>query len=150
MYTVKFDIENYLAEYLRGKWGPTIVEIPRDVYLYNLLHSLTKKQPSHVPVLSGNVEIIIPCRREGNKNPEYYNYVSSGGAELFNKALKLFFRADLHEFVDHMKHDKGYTYKDACFLFASQYGIESIDTESLIKNYYRWKEKVRKKAYVTA
>lgn len=161
MHTTKFTIENYLAEYLRGKWGikdehgkhTGVIEIPREVYLYNILHSLTIKKPIHAPKPSGNIEIIIPYRKEGNKKPERYNYISTDAARYFNKKLKLFFRADLHEFVDNMKHDEGSTYKDACFIFIEKYEIESIDPESLIKNYYRWKETVRdnrqKKAYAT-
>lgn len=161
MHTTKFTIENYLAEYLRGKWGledengknTGIVDIPKDIYLYNVLHSITIKRPRHAPIQDGNIEIVIPYRKEGNKKPEYYNYISEEGARIFNKKLKLFFRADLHEFVDNLKHNEGLTYKDACFMFVAKYNIESIDPESLIKNYYRWKETVRdnrqKKSYVT-
>jgi len=161
MHTTKFTIENYLAEYLRGKWGlkdesgniTEIIEIPKDVYLYNELHSLTIKKPKHAPGPEGNIEVVIPHRREGNKKPIRYNYVSAEGSRYFNKVLKIFFRADLHEFVDSKKHDKGITYKDACYLFVAKYGIESIDPDSLVKNYYRWKETVRdnreKKSYAT-
>lgn len=144
MYTTKFKIEAYLAEYLVGKWGVNgIVELPRDIYLYNILHSLTIKKPLHAPEPSGNVEIVIPQRKEGNKKPERYNYVSTNAARYFNRRVKAFFRADLHEFVDNRKHMMGETYKDACFLFVAQYNVESIDPESLIKNYYRWKGVIR-------
>lgn len=159
MYTTKFEIEDYLAEYLIGKWGVDkgdsgkVVELPRDIYLYTILHSLTIKKPKHAPVPSGNVEIVIPQKREGNKKPERYNYISSKAAKYFNRRVKAFFRADLHEFVDHWKHVEGDTYKNACFLFVAQYQIESIDPDSLSKNYYRWKGVVRdnreKRAYST-
>ena len=161
MYTAKFTIEAYLAEYLRGKWSlkdaegnPTgIVSIPEDVYLYSIFSSLTIKTPINAPVPSGNIEIIIPHRKLGNKKPERYNYISERGAQIFNKKVKLFFRADLHEFIDNQKHDEGETYKDACYIFIAKYSIESFDPDSLAKNYSRWKDTIRgnrsKKAYVS-
>lgn len=159
MYTTKFTIEDYLAEYLRGKWGiksdseetNTIVKIPENVYLYDMLSSLTKKRPKHVPETNGNVEIIIPHRKEGNKKPLLHNYISYQGASIFNKRVKLYFRADLHEYMDFMKHDQGISYKEAAYMFINKYAIESFDPESIIKNYSRWKTKVRmrKKTYTT-
>ncbi|MDR1883764.1 MAG: hypothetical protein LBR26_13410 [Prevotella sp.] len=161
MITTKFTIEPYLAEYLRGKWSVSdangnpadIISIPDKIYLYNILSSLTIKRPKHAPLPDGNLEVILPHRKEGNKNPEYYNYISAKSAMYFNKKVKLFFRADLHEFIDSRKHDEGETYKDACYYFISKYRIESIDPDSLAKNYYRWKSMVRenreKKAYAT-
>lgn len=157
MHTTKFTIEDYLAEYLRGKWGVKnehgepipVVEIPEDVYLYDILSSLTQKTPRNGSDQNANLEIIIPHRRAGNKKPAVYNYVSNKGAAIFNKKVKLFFRAELHEYLDYMKHMEGMTFKDACFLFVSKYGIESFDCESAEKNYSRWRKKIRsrKKAY---
>lgn len=159
MHTTKFTIEDYLAEYLRGKWGirdehgePTpAVEIPEDVYLYDILSSLTMKTPRNATLGDNNLEVVIPHRRAGNKKPAIYNYISEKGAKIFNKKVKLFFRSELHEYLDHMKHVEGITFKDACFLFISKYGIESFDSESAEKNYARWRKKVRhkKKAYST-
>lgn len=161
MTTTRFAIEPYLAEYLRAKWPmadsngkPTdIVSIPDKIYLYNILSSLTIKKPRHAPEPAGNLEIVIPNRKESSKDPEYYNYISAKSAVLFNKKVKLFFRAELHEFIDSRKHDEGETYKDACYLFICKYKIESIDPDSLAKNYYRWKIAIResreKKTYIT-
>ena len=151
MHTTKFNIESYLSEYLIGKWGfqpndknqNSIVRLPKEVYLYNFLHSLTVKKPQHAPAPWGNIEIVVPARKEGNKPPEKYNYISRESALLFNRTLTKFFRADLHEFIDNQKHQHGISIKDACFIFISKYGIESIDAESLAKNYYRWKKKIR-------
>lgn len=159
MHTTKFTIEDYLAEYLRGKWGvkdkdgnhTSVVRIPENIYLYDILSSITIKKPRHIKEIEGNLEIVIPHRKEGNKKPEVYSYVSKKGAKLFNKSLKLFFRADLHEYLDHKKHEEGISYKDAGFMFVAELGIESFDSESVTKNYSRWRQKVRnrKKAYAT-
>lgn len=162
MHTTQFNIDAYLAEYLLGKWGVPhendvnrlVVQFPREIYLFNLLHSLTMKRPKHVLEAVGNIEVIIPFRKEGNKRPEHYNYISNPSAKLFNKKVTQFFRADLHEFLDNRKHVHGESIKDACFQFVAMYQIESIDPESLAKNYYRWKGDVRgmnreRRAYLT-
>jgi len=151
MQTTKFTIEDYLAEYLRGKWGvrdkegriTNVVEIPENVYLYHTISSLTQKKPRNVNKIEGNIEIVIPYRREGNKHPEIYNYISEEGARIFNSRVKRFFRADMHEFLDMKKHIEGISYKEAAFEFLGQYGIESFDSESVTKNYKRWREKIR-------
>ena len=161
MFTTKFTIEPYLAEYLKGKWAiedaegnlTNVVQIPEKCYLYDALSSLIIKKPNQAPNPTGNIEIVVPHRREGNRRPEHYNYISERAAAIMNKKIKLFFRADLHEFIDHHKHDNGETYSDACFLFITKYSITSIDPDSLTKNYFRWKSDVRqnrnKKSYTT-
>ncbi len=159
MHTTKFTMEDYLVEYLIGKWGvldkdgnrTNVVAIPENVYLYDTLSSLMIKKPKHAPEPSGNLEIVIPYRKEGNKKPAVYNYVSRQGAEIFAKKVKLFFRAELHEYLDYKKHEECVTYKDAGYMFVAEYGIESFDPDSARKNYARWRAKVRnrKKAYTT-
>lgn len=159
MLTTKFTIEDYLAEYLQGKWGiinedekqTDVVRIPENVYLFNNLANLIVKKPDNVPEPEGNFEIIVPHVRDGNKHPKYHNYVGERGAKIFNKKVKLYFRSDLHEFIDSYKHDYGGTYLDACYEFVSKYKIKSIDPDSLAKDYSRWRKKIRdnriKKSY---
>lgn len=161
MITAKFKIEDYLAEYLRGKWGikdkdghPTgIVSIPEDIYLYHILWGLMQTRRKNETQVEPNIEVVLPhCRKGDRKNPRFYNYISLQGSEIFNKRLKKFFRADMHEFFDYQKHEEGITYKEAAYLFIAKYDIESIDPDSLAKNYSRWKDNVRlnrKKAYAT-
>lgn len=157
--TTKIQIEPYLAEYLIGKWGkkdakgkPTgIVAIPDTIYLYHNLWSLTSTTPHYIKEddIVGNVEIVLPNRKEG-KDPRYYNYISEESAKIFNKDVKLFFRADLHNFLDKKKHDEGYTYKEAAYIFALQHDIVSYEVDSMTKNYARWRNNIRnrkQKAY---
>ena len=159
MITAKFRIEDYLAEYLRGKWGiidedgkPTgIISIPENIYLYHILWGLMQTKRENETKVKPNIEIVLPhCRKGDRKDPRYYNHISLRGSLIFNSRLKKFFRADMHEFFDYMKHEEGMTYKEASFLFVAKYGIDSIDPDSLAKNYSRWKDNVRlnrKKAY---
>lgn len=152
MYTTIFNIDAYLSEYLYGKWGialqesndkKMVVKIPKDVYLSNLLHSLTIRKPKHLPEAWGNVEIVLPFIKEGAKRPDRHNFISVPSANLFNKRVRQFFRAELHEYIDNQKHIFGISIKDACMMFVMQFGIESIDPDSLAKNYYRWKGTIR-------
>lgn len=150
MITTVFSIDPYLAEFLKSAYGQKqddgriVVTLPPDIYLYHTLCSITQKQPANVTELIGNIEIsLADCQTTTRKEPQYYNYISQDGAKIFNKAATLFFRAALHEYMDSKKHEDGFTYKEASFMFVAKYAIESIEPESLIKNHKRWITKVR-------
>lgn len=162
MHTAKFTIEAYLAEYLQGKWGTVSddgvkanpITIPLDVdYLRVSLVNLTQITPRNAKEEVANIEIVIPHIREINKKPERYNYISHRGAKIFNKLVKQYFKSDLHHYLDTKVDQDGLTYKDACYMFVSEFNIQSYEPESLYKDQSRWKSKVRlqrtKRAYTT-
>ena len=159
METVGIYIKPYLAEYIKEKWGGVdgVISIPSEIYLYHIFWSLLIKQPLGIDISKGNIKIYIPDRKDNigkRKNPQYYNHVSKNGQLVFQKRLETFFRAELHEFIDSAKHNEGISYKDACFHFLAMYNIQSIDSDSLIKNYSRWKRLIRgnksSKTYVSS
>lgn len=47
--------------------------------------------------------------------------------------------------MDENKHINGVQFKDSVFLFMSKYGIEGITEDALLKNYQRWRDKLRRK-----
>ena len=62
MITTKITIENYLAEYLIGKYGTPdskVVRLPSDLDLYHFVYDLLQKRPTGCPVDSGNLELCI-------------------------------------------------------------------------------------------
>lgn len=62
MITTKITIENYLAEYLIGKYGTPdskVVRLPSDLDLYHFVYDLLQKRPTGCPVDSGNLELVI-------------------------------------------------------------------------------------------
>ena len=53
MITTKITIENYLAEYLIGKYGTPdskVVRLPSDLDLYHFVYDLLQKRPAGCPV----------------------------------------------------------------------------------------------------
>lgn len=147
MITVKISVEQHVAEYIRGKYydhEAGAVRFPSALDIYILIYDLLKKHPTGCPVDSGNLEFALPERREG-KDPEYYNYLSDRAQKVLGDKLRLMMWAELHDFMDENKHINGVQFKDSVFLFMSKYGIEGITEDALLKNYQRWRDKLRRK-----
>lgn len=95
MITTRFAITQYLAEYLKGKYNTfddSPISLPDSSDIYHLLWELMSKRPSDIGVVdSGNVFICLPDRRIG-KDPQYYNYISSRAAKIFETKLEALFQ----------------------------------------------------------
>lgn len=152
MVTVKIGIEPYLKEYLEGKfWDSSVgaVRFQGSSDLYVLLWDLLAKRPVESPCDRGNTSIALPDRRLG-KDPLTYNFLSSRSVAIFEKRIRVHMWAELHEMMDENKHLRGIMFKDSVAIFMSKYGIESISEDALLKNYQRWRDKLRrtkKRAY---
>jgi hypothetical protein len=152
MITTKINIKPHLKEYVTGKFcafTDSPVRFPDRLDIYCTIWDLTEKRPVNCPVDSGNMEIVLPDRQEG-KSPESYNYLGERSQKIIGKKIEIMFWADLREYVDYKHHVKGVTYVEAITEFVRKYGICSISEDALVKNYYRWRKKVRiaeKRAY---
>ncbi len=152
MITTKIQIEQYVAEWLRAKFYDSVVgavRFPPDTDLYEKVYDVMQVRPSNVhPVDTGNLCLALPDKREGNyswgKNPEKYNYISERGARILNKRFKSMFWAEIHEIMDENKHLHGIDYQDTAYLLVRRYDLTGISDEGLLKNYQRWKEKIRR------
>lgn len=151
MITVKIDIDPAVAEYIRGRyWDSELgaVRFPPSSDIYVKLYDLLQRRPADNPVDAGNLEIALPDRREANyaggKDPQTYNYISHRGAKILERKFKLYMWAELHEYMDEEKHFHGVQYKDSVFVFMKRYSIESITEDALLKNYQRWRDKMRR------
>lgn len=147
MITTKIEIKPHLAEYLKGKFnegedGP--IKIPDSFDLYSLLYDLMDVRPQGKSLDSGNVELILPCRSRG-KSPKKFNYFSVTSVEIIGKKVATMMWADLHDLLEHNKHVEGIMYNDTVHIFINKHSINSITEDALLKNYYRWRDKVRKK-----
>ena len=141
MITTRFAITQYLAEYLKGKYNTfddSPISLPDSSDIYHLLWELMSKRPSDIGVVdSGNVFICLPDRRIG-KDPQYYNYISSRAAKIFETKLEALFNAELHQRLDE-NHSSStpMCLVDVIHHMLSEYGIDSISEDALKKNYYR-------------
>lgn len=153
MITVKIDVAPCVAEYIRGKYydaGVGAVRFPSQLDIYVLLYDLLQRRPADAGIDSGNLELALPDRREGNvaggKSPEQYNYLSARAAKRLGDKMRVMMWAELHGMMDENKHIHGILFKDTVFEFLCRYGIESISEDALLKNYQRWRDKMRRRS----
>lgn len=153
MITTKITVEKHLAEYAIGKWGTEFTEpvrFPANSELYITVYDLTQRRPMEVHHDVGNLIIALPSRGDCEdfdfrKNPDVYNFLSNKSCKIINKKIEVKFWAELHELLDYEKHVNGNEYLETIHYFFCKYRIESISEDCVLKNYYRWREKLRKK-----
>lgn len=149
MIITSINISDYLAEFFIGKYnegseGP--VKIPDNTDVYHLVWQLMGKRPPTASIVSkGNLAIMLPDRRIG-KDPMYYNFLSSRAAQMIEKRIKIEFNNDLHNILEQNEYQgRPLDNIEVIYAFMERYGIQSISEDALKKNYYRWKENVRKR-----
>lgn len=147
MVTVKIEIKPHLVEYILGKYNgcePGAVRFPDKIDLYHTIYDFLEKRPSNVSKDDGNLEIILPERSSGKKTSSF-NYLGVRSVKIVEKKILVLFWAEVHDFLDEQKHRRGIEYKVAVYSFVRKYNITSIDEGTLLKNYYRWRENIRKR-----
>ncbi|MBE6305688.1 MAG: hypothetical protein E7082_07240 [Bacteroidales bacterium] len=151
MITVKIQVDAHIAEYIKGKYFDNeigVVRFPSTLDIYVLIYDLLQKRPVNCPIESGNLEFMLPDRRDANlaggKSPEQFNYLSQRAAKRLGDKMRVMMWAELHDLMDENKHIKGIQFKDSVFEFMCRYGIESISEDALLKNYQRWRDKLRR------
>ncbi len=147
MVTTRINVPVYIAEYIHGRYADfsdSPVRLPDSSDLYHMVWDLMEKRPFGVGADTGNLEIVLPERSVG-KRPETYNYLGVRSQRIISRRMEVMMWAEAHSYIDEQKHQHGVDYKDAVIRFRLKYGIESLSEDAFIKNYYRWRGKVRKK-----
>lgn len=149
--TTKLNLPTHLAEYLIGKFateGSPVVRLPEESDLYHFIYDLLRKRPENVSQDSGNIEIVLPSPRKSHgkfgKPVETYNYIGVRGERILSKKVAVMMKAEAHDLFDENKHLNGIDYIDSSYYFLGKYNIESISAEALLKDYQRWRAKVRR------
>ena len=94
-----------------------------------------------------NLHIALPKRRIG-KDPRYHNYLSPRSAKLIEDEIKRMFNRELHTVLeDNDANGRPVNNIDVVYRFMNDYMIESITDGALLKNFYRYRENIRKKKY---
>lgn len=151
MITTKIKVRDHIAEFAIGKFGANFsnpVKIPSTYPLYHLIWELLAIRPLDRQIDSGNLELIIPNRRSEEddirKNPERFNFLSNRSAKIIDYKLETMMFAELHDVLDENKHRKGIDYQVSVHMFICRYSIISITDDALLKNYYRWRRKIKR------
>lgn len=145
--TTKINVPAHIREYLIGKFcnfEDTAVRFPDSLDIYHVIYDLLEKRPADHQVDKGNLTLYLPARSIG-KNPETYNYLGMRSQMIINRKLELLMWAELHDTVDEQKHRYGVNFIVGIHAFMSKYGISSLTEDAFLKNYYRWRTKVRPK-----
>ncbi len=145
MVLASIQLKDHLVEFMKHKYGvedEDHVSIPPSDDLYYVLNKLRSKKPKNAPQSSGNFTFVVPSPRN-SRDPEIYNYYSREAEKTIQSRINRMFKAEFHDFMDYRTDDCGDTITEASVLFASITNVRSIDTESLCKDYYRWRNKHR-------
>lgn len=148
MNATSIKIEPYLAEYIQGKYGEGTTEpvkIPDNTDLYHAIWGLMTLRKGNEDPGDANLTIALPFRKVG-KDPRYHNYLSPRSSKIIENVIKQMFDRDLHIVMEENDH-KGRPMNniDVAYGFLQDYGIESITDGALLKNFYRYRENIRKK-----
>lgn len=147
MMTTKITVPTHIREYLIGKFcnfQDIPVRFPDSLDIYHVIYDLLEKRPANQPVDRGNLEIFLPVRSTG-KSPDIYNYLGVRSQVLIFRKLDIMLWAELHDFADEQKHRYGINFIISIHKFMNKYGISSLSEDAFLKNYYRWRTKVRSK-----
>ena len=148
MQSTSIKIEPYLAEYIKGKYGECIdepIKIPDNTDLYHTVWSLMTLRKGNQDPDDANLTIFLPFRKVG-KDPRYHNYLSNRSAKIIENTIKKMFDRDLHIAMEE-NDQKGRPLNniDVAYGFLQDYAIESITDGALLKNFYRYRENIRRK-----
>lgn len=155
--TVGIHIEPYLAEYVSKKFkiDPKTggVKIPYTTDLYFVVWNLmAKPKPDSMakPIEEEtiNLRIHLPNRRHGadelpGKNPAYFNYLSRTSAKKIEDAIRLMFNFEFHRtMMENEEFGRPRKAQEVVDDFIHVYSLESISRDALLKNFYRYRNRI--------
>lgn len=147
--TTKIKIDNHICEYAKGKFSENNsnpICIPSNYDLYYTIVDLLSPRPEGKSIDAGNLEITIPDPRDNDirKNPLKFNYLSNKSTKIIERKIEVMMFAELHDFLDEKKHMEGLFYADSVHMFMTKYSINSLTEDAFLKNYYRYRRKIRR------
>lgn len=160
MVTVTFAIKPYLARYMYVRYGQSLElqsyntppsRLPIPIHLshltpiYHFLHQLSVPHPQGVSWKeTGNITFVLPSPRLG-KNPEVYNYFGQDSIFIIEKEIEVEMKAELYSFLLENKFKNGVMYIKSMHEFVVKYDMEeSVEEESLMRGFQRWRKKMKK------
>ena len=153
---VTIQIEQYLAEYISAKYCKDTVtggvKIPSTTDLYFCVwENMTKQRSNQPDVVNGNLRIHLPQRKVGViaspwKDPAYYNYLSPAAAKEIEAQIRRMFNFELHRILlENEEFGRQKRNLDVIYDFIRSYQLKSISSDALLKNYYRFRNRLRPK-----
>lgn len=149
-------IEPYLAEYVSAKYGVDSktggVKIPPLTDLYHCVwEHMSRQRSNQSEPIDGNFRISLPCRKarvDGQtwKDPAYFNFLSPCAAREIAGCIRRMFNFELHRsLMENEEFGKQRRNLDVIRDFIKDYKLSSIGEDALLKNYYRFRNRLRPK-----
>ncbi|WP_028897811.1 hypothetical protein [Prevotella sp. HUN102] len=148
-------IEPYLAEYIMAKYETDIatggVKIPPTTDLYFCVwEQMSRKRANQSEIVDGNLLIHLPFRKADTcspwKDPAYYNYLSSSAAKEVEGQIRRMFNFELHRvLLENEEFGRKRRNLDVIYDFIHNYRLKSISSDALLKNYYRFRNRLHPK-----
>lgn len=148
-------IEPYLAEYISKKYEkhPITggVKIPYNTDLYFCVwEHMSRQAVNQSDIIDANLHIHLPTRKSTScspwKDPAYYNYLSASAAKNIEDQIRRMFNFELHRvLLENEEFGHQYRNIDVIYDFIHRYNLKSISSDALLKNYYRFRNRVREK-----
>lgn len=149
-------IEPYLAEYINTKYGTDskngAVKIPYTTDLYYCIwEQMAKPRTNQLPTKDGNLRIHLPFRKAGVngvpwKDPAYFNHLSPASVREIEGQIRRMFNFELHRvLLENEEFGRKKRNLDVIYEFMHTYGLESISSDALLKNFYRFRNRLRPK-----
>ena len=113
--------------------------------IYHFLHQLSVPHPQGVSWKeTGNITFVLPSPRQG-KNPEVYNYFGQDSIFIIEKEIEVEMKAELYSFLLENKFKNGVMYIKSMHEFVVKYDMaESVEEESLMRGFQRWRKKMKR------
>jgi hypothetical protein len=148
MITTRISIKEHLSEFMIGRYNhhdeQTPIRFPDSLDLYHTIYDLLVRRPANVSGHdTGNLYFFLPEIFPGKKTSSY-NYLGVRSVKIIEKKIEVKFWAEVHDLFDHNKTMHGINYIESAHQFLTDYGISAISEDALLKNYQRWRDKVRK------
>ena len=148
-------IEPYLAEYISAKYeidtatGGIRIPYSSDLY-FCVWEEMSRRRVNQPDVADGNLHIHLPFRKAGAwspwKDPVYYNYLSAAAAKAIEGQIRRMFNFELHRvLMENEEFGRQRKNLDVIYDFIRTYRLKSISSDALLKNYYRFRNRLRPK-----
>lgn len=138
----------YLCEYVRAMYcdfsDEGAVRFPPSSDIAQLLISaMCRRRHSGDSVPPDYVTLPVALPTNGGKRAETFCCLSADGQRRIVHRLRSMLWAELHSWLDDCLHRRGWTLQESVRMFCLRWGITTLSEGALLKNYYRWRQRVR-------
>lgn len=145
-----FKLDPFFQQFLRAYFNQdadAVFSFPKGHDLLRRLEVLLRPVPDDYKPRRQSYQLFhieLPYMRY--KNPRTHNYLSETNSKIFARNIRDFFKTVFHEKMQEYR-NAGFDYKDCVFIFMDEYDLPVDATDRLIKDFQRYRNRIRQKEY---